>query len=184
MSNNSKKVSQSESELLTLFLENLGKIGEIIDRGGSLEDFLKSSAEAIGKTLKHERATIFLYDQGKKELIYLTGWSRSKKYLPREYRQKLRQGLIGKAARLKKPIIAGDTSKEPYYLACFEPKANSEACLPIILKGKLLGVLDLQDSRFQAFSTEEVNFLNFLGTLLAYAIAERQKEQQLEFKEE
>jgi PAS domain S-box-containing protein len=161
------------------YLSLFRKLQKIADRKDNLEAFLQSAARVIGQTFDHDRVTIFLYDAKSSTLVFLRGWTKSIIGLTPGYRQSIDSGLIGKAARLRKPVVANDVSTDPDFLRYPEVEVKSEASFPISFRSNLLGVLDLQDTTKNAFSFDEVDVLNFLTRFLGSALAERQKEEEL-----
>jgi len=170
-----KQRKSLELKYLSLFRE----LQKIADRKDSLETFLQSAARVIGQTFDHERVAIFLYDEKSSNLVCLKGWTKSKTDLTPGYRQNIDSGLMGKAARLRQPVVANNVSKEPDYLGYHKLEAESEASFPISFRSRLLGILDLQDAAKNAFSSDEVDVLNFLTRFLGSALEERQKEEEL-----
>jgi PAS domain S-box-containing protein len=169
-----KKLSLPQS-CLRLFRQ----LQAVADRENNLETFLEETARILGLAFGHSRVTIFLYDESSQELYFLKGWKTEKVDFPLGYRQKVNLGLMGKAIRLRQPIVVNDVHKDPDYLAVPGVKVGSEACFPIIFRREVLGLLDVHDSREKAIKQGEVNFLNFLTRFIGSALAERRKEEEL-----
>ncbi len=79
------------------------------------------------------------------------------------------KGLVGSAAKLRRPVLVGDTSQEPRYIAS-TPGIRSEVAIPLILKNEVLGVLDLESGALDNFSQTHVHTLNLLAPQIAAAI--------------
>ncbi|MDH7512393.1 MAG: PAS domain S-box protein [Clostridiales bacterium] len=159
-------------------LELIHHIQSRIPLNTDLETILVQAAESIGHAFGYYKISVNLFDHETKETIYLTGWNKTGMPLPRGHRQKLGEGLIGKAAQSKKTIVANDVSKEPGYLAIIS-ETKSELIIPLLVKEKLIGVLDLQDRVVNAFSEEDVSVLQSVANYLAYIIDEKQKDEAL-----
>jgi L-methionine (R)-S-oxide reductase len=65
----------------------------------------------------------------------------------------LNQGICGAAASSGQTVVVDDVSKDPRYLAC-SLETKSEIVVPIFVKGKVVGELDI-DSHFPAAFTQE-----------------------------
>jgi GAF domain-containing protein len=66
----------------------------------------------------------------------------------------LNQGICGAAASTGKTVVVDDVKSDPRYLAC-SIETKSEIVVPIFVKGKVVGELDI-DSHFPAaFTTED-----------------------------
>jgi len=80
------------------------------------------------------------------------------------------KGLCGQAAERKETAIVQDVTKEPNYLAC-SPHVKSEIVVPIIKRGRLVGVLDIDSHTRSAFTTEDKKFLEQVCALVLYNCA-------------
>ena len=77
----------------------------------------------------------------------------------------LHQGICGAAASTGKTIRVDDVNKDPRYLAC-SIETKSEIVVPVFVKGKVVGELDI-DSHFQAaFGDEDQEFVEYCATLV------------------
>jgi L-methionine (R)-S-oxide reductase len=65
----------------------------------------------------------------------------------------LNQGICGAAASSGQTVVVDDVSKDPRYLAC-SLETKSEIVVPIFVRGKVVGELDI-DSHFSAAFTQE-----------------------------
>ncbi len=81
----------------------------------------------------------------------------------------LSEGLTGAAAREGKAVLASDVRKDPRY-RMVNPETRSEVAIPLIYKGKTVGVLDLEHTRAHYFNEEHVRTLNTLASQIAVAI--------------
>jgi L-methionine (R)-S-oxide reductase len=65
----------------------------------------------------------------------------------------LNQGICGAAASSGQTVVIDDVSKDPRYLAC-SLETKSEIVVPVFVRGKVVGELDI-DSHFPAAFTPE-----------------------------
>jgi L-methionine (R)-S-oxide reductase len=66
----------------------------------------------------------------------------------------LHQGICGAAASTGTTVVVDDVSQDPRYLAC-SLETKSEIVVPVLVRGKVVGELDI-DSRFpSAFKDED-----------------------------
>lgn len=80
-------------------------------------------------------------------------------------RIRMGQGVTGRVAETGKPIIVADLSKEPSYIPDLEP-ALSEICVPMLIDGKVVGVIDSEETMANVFTQ---NHLSILTTIAAIA---------------
>jgi PAS domain S-box-containing protein/putative nucleotidyltransferase with HDIG domain len=160
-------------------LELIHHVQSEIPMDTGLETILIRAAESIGKTFGYYKISVNLYDRKTEEIEYLTGWNKTGLPLPRGHRQKLGQGLIGKAARLKQTIVANDVFKEADYLAYHLTETRAELIIPLLVQDHLLGVLDLQATETGAFSKEDVAVLQAIANYISYIIDNKRREETL-----
>lgn len=66
------------------------------------------------------------------------------------------EGLTGWVAKTGEPILAPDVSRDPRYVAMRHLNTKSELVIPIRAKGEVIGVLDLQSDRLNAFDEADL----------------------------
>jgi phosphoserine phosphatase RsbU/P len=79
------------------------------------------------------------------------------------------EGLVGAAAREGHPVLASDVQKDPRY-RMLNPETRSELAVPLVYKGKTVGVLDLEHTRRHYFNEEHVRTLHTLAAQVAVSI--------------
>jgi GAF domain-containing protein len=80
------------------------------------------------------------------------------------------EGLTGWVAGHGQPVLAQDVSQEPRYVWMQGSRTRSELVMPIIAKGRTIGVLDVQSDRLNAFDDKDVNVLQSLAHQAGAAI--------------
>jgi phosphoserine phosphatase RsbU/P len=79
------------------------------------------------------------------------------------------EGLIGYAALHREPVLVPDVSQDPRYINIV-PDVRSELAIPMMLKDRCIGVLDLESPELDAFSKRDVEILTVLASQAAVAI--------------
>ena len=80
------------------------------------------------------------------------------------------QGLCGAALEARKPIIVGDVSKDPRYLPTFHT-TRSEIIVPMMNGHQhIVGILDAESEKLDAFGPEDLEFLERAGGLIAHCL--------------
>jgi sigma-B regulation protein RsbU (phosphoserine phosphatase) len=79
------------------------------------------------------------------------------------------KGLTGRVAQTGRPIIVPDVSKEDRYLAGLRG-ARSELVVPMVFRGRVIGVVDVQSPMLDAFSEDASEFLSALAAVASVAI--------------
>ncbi len=73
-------------------------------------------------------------------------------------------GVCGTAAELRETVIVADVHEFPGHIAC-DAASRSEIVVPLIHRGQLLGVLDLDSPRIARFDQEDAAGLIALAAL-------------------
>jgi phosphoserine phosphatase RsbU/P len=95
----------------------------------------------------------------------------------------LGRGLVGEAVRERKLIYVGDVRKDPRYLMV-NPESRSEMVVPLIYKGTVIGVLDLEHTRINYFNEDHERTLVTLASQIAVAIENARLYQRVAFQEQ
>jgi GAF domain-containing protein len=81
------------------------------------------------------------------------------------------QGIVGYVAAQKKPRIALDVGSDAVFFNNPDlPMTHSELALPLLVRNKVLGVLDIQSEKPQAFTPDDIDVLQTLSDQVAIAI--------------
>jgi L-methionine (R)-S-oxide reductase len=77
----------------------------------------------------------------------------------------LNQGICGAAASSGKTIVVDDVSKDPRYLAC-SLETKSEIVVPIFVKGRVAGELDIDSHFSAAFGAEDQKLVQYCADVV------------------
>ncbi len=75
-------------------------------------------------------------------------------------------GVCGTAALTEETIIVEDVDKFPGHIAC-DSGSKSEIVVPLIVNGKVIGVLDLDSYSYSAFNNTDKKYLEMLCFILS-----------------
>lgn len=82
-----------------------------------------------------------------------------------------KQGIVGFAAAEKKPRIALDVGTDAVFFNNPDlPMTRSELALPLLIRDKTLGILDIQSNLPRAFSADDMDIFQTLADQIAVAI--------------
>ena len=79
------------------------------------------------------------------------------------------QGVTGWVAKEGKPRLVSDVVREPKYVQV-DKKIRSELAVPLILKGKVIGVINVDSTRISAFSPSDLELLSNIAAHSAQII--------------
>jgi phosphoserine phosphatase RsbU/P len=156
------------SEISTEVLATLAEIGEDVNASLDLDEVLARAAALIKRHIDYEIFGVLMIEG---EGSYLR--HRFAIGYPRELAESLRipvgQGITGTAAATGHSVRVSDTSKDPRYINAIQ-SVRSELAVPLIVRGKCVGVLDIQSRHLDYFTRDQQNILTLLGSRLAIAI--------------
>ncbi len=152
-------------------LEALSKISKAISSDLYLEDLLKLivsvTAQAMGSNLC---SLMLLNEEG--QLVIRATQSVSENYTKKPP-VRLGEGISGKVAAQNRPIAVPDVQKDQDYkykeIAKIEG-ISSLLCVPLSVKGKVIGVLNLYTSEPHRFTKSETNVLSSVAAQAALVI--------------
>jgi sigma-B regulation protein RsbU (phosphoserine phosphatase) len=81
----------------------------------------------------------------------------------------LGEGLTGAAATRMEPVMVGDVRNDPRYLPSVDA-VRSELAVPMIARGHLVGVIDLQSTRLNAYVEEDRTLVRLIASRAAASI--------------
>ena len=76
------------------------------------------------------------------------------------------QGVVGKVALTRQPILLNDVSTADYYVAA-NPAVRSELAIPLIAKNRLIGVMDIESEQPDFFRSEHLQVLTMTASRIA-----------------
>ena len=81
----------------------------------------------------------------------------------------LGQGNVGTTGQTGRTMIIPDVRQDPTYQMCFQ-ETRSEVVVPIRLGSEVIGVIDVESDRINAFAPEEAAFLEQVAAKIARAV--------------
>ncbi len=80
------------------------------------------------------------------------------------------EGASGWVAGTGQPLLIPDVNQEPRYVLMEGSQCLSELIVPVITKGQVIGVLDVQSDRYNDFDDTDLTLIQALGNQAAIAI--------------
>jgi GAF domain-containing protein/HAMP domain-containing protein len=139
----------------------------------NLEQLLDSTVQLISERFNYYHAGIFLIDEtGKYAVLQAASSQGGQRMLVRNHRLAVGQtGIVGYVAGKGEPRIASDVDSDANYFNNPDlPQTRSEMALPLKVRGRTIGVLDVQSTKAAAFTSEDIDVLQVLADQLAVAI--------------
>ena len=155
-----------QANTLTLLYEVSREITSILDR----EELLRRVAERIKKIVKYHVFSVMLWNEQTQHLETAFAMCCGDSIPPR-MRVPLNIGLTGTAAGERRVLRIDDVTDDSRYIRCESGvTVRSELVVPLLLRDRLIGVLDLESSEPHAFTLEHERMLSTLGSYVAVAL--------------
>ncbi len=155
-----------QAQTLALLYEVSREVTSILDR----EELLRRVAERIKKIVDYDVFSVMLWNEQTQHLesIYARRCGDS---IPARMSIPLHKGLTGTAAGERRVLRINDVTDDPRYILCDSGvPVRSELVVPLLLRDRLIGVLDLESSKPHAFTLEHERMLSTLGSYIAVAL--------------
>ncbi len=167
-----------QAQTLTVLNEISREITSILD----LDDLLERIGLLLKRVIDFQMFTILLWNERTERFEHRFS-SRFGERITREHNVKLGEGIIGNAAQLRTPLLVPDVRKDPRYIVA-NPEVRSELAMPLIYKGKVIGVIDLEHTRVNYYNEDHQTTLSTLAAQVAISIANARLYQRIHEEEQ
>src|SRR6266496_1986783 len=162
--NRTALATATPSQVEPLLLE----VADVVNTTLDLETTLRRVAELVRKVIDYEIFAIFLLNEPRQEL-----YVRFQVGYPPEVAERLRvkvgQGITGQAARLRQAVLVADATQDNVYIEAV-PNVHSELAIPLIVKNRLIGVIDIEARERGYFTEEHKRLLTLIASRMAVGI--------------
>jgi sigma-B regulation protein RsbU (phosphoserine phosphatase) len=167
-----------QAQTLTVLNEISREFTSILD----LDDLLERIGQLLKRVIEFQMFTILLWNDRTERLEHRFS-SRFGERIKREHNVTLGEGIIGHAAQQRTPVLASDVRKDSRYIVA-NPEVRSELAVPLIYKGKVIGVIDLEHTRVNYYNEEHQTTLTTLAAQVAISIANARLYQRISEEEQ
>jgi len=159
-----EKLTQSE------LFHRVGSICALVNRVIDVQDLLNVSLKETMDLFEASRGSLFIMDDRTSQLVLRAAfglkWAEKNQIV-----KKMGEGVVGRVAQMKTPIVVEDIAVDERFQD-FQPRSSyatsSFICAPLLVKDKLMGVINIADKRSgHAFGNHELQLLDFLATQIA-----------------
>lgn len=156
-----------------LQLETVAEISREVSSSLIVDNLLRQAVELVRERFNFYHAAVFLVDSVGEYAVIREATGEAGAQMKRAG-HKLGVGsksLVGRTTLEKEALVVNDVSKDQtYYANPLLPETKAEACLPLRVGDRILGVLDVQSTRIYAFTGENIKILQILADQLAVAV--------------
>src|SRR6516162_1049133 len=155
---------RERSELLDFLLE----VSSTITLTLELDQLLANVAEMVQKVLPYDLFAILLYSERRRDLRirYAVG---HRDDVVRNLSIAEGEGITGTAAARREPVLVSDVRNDSRYLNTVDA-VRTELAVPMTARGKLVGVIDLQSTRVDAYTEYDRALMRLIAARVSIAI--------------
>ena len=167
-----------QAQTLTVLHEISREITSILDP----DDLLERIGALLKRVIDFQMFTILLWNEATEQFEHRFS-TRYGERVVRERNVALGQGLIGTAAQERAPVLSPDVRKDPRYVN-ENPETRSELSAPLVYKGRVIGVIDLEHTRVNYYNEDHQRTLTTLAAQVAISIANARLYQRISEEEQ
>lgn len=153
-----------QAQTLTVLNEISQELTSILN----LDELLRRIAELLTRLIDYQMFSILLLDPTQTKLEHRFS-VRYKENVSLKHDIPIGSGLVGYAVREKTAVLVPDVRKDERYIL-LNPETRSELAVPLIYKGTVIGVLDLEHTRRGYFTDDHRRTISTLAAQVAIAI--------------
>ncbi len=155
---------RERAELLDFLLE----VGQATSETLDLDQLLANVAEIVKEVVPYDLFAILLYSEKGRDLHvrYSIG---HRDEIARNLTIALGEGLVGAAAASRQAVFVGDVRSDSRYLSALDA-VHAELAVPMVARDKLVGVIDVESTRPNAFTEQDRALLTLIATRIAVSI--------------
>jgi len=156
--------TELQSRIEPLLLE----VADVVNTTLDLDTTLRRVAELVRKVIDYEIFGILLLNEKTQELYFRFSLGHSREVAER-IRIKVGEGVTGTAAQRREAVLVGDVSADSRYISAV-PGVRSEIAVPLIIKNRVIGVIDIESPQPNHFTEEHKQLLTLIGSRMAVGI--------------
>ncbi len=148
--------------------ELLYEVSKRISSSLDLNEVMGLILDSLREVVRYDAGGIYLVDPEASHIVALT----TRGYDPEAERRvelKFGEGIVGWVAKHQDAVIVPDVSRDERYLAVRE-STQSEVVVPLMAGERIVGIINLESDRLDAFTEEHVNLIKTFGSQAAISI--------------
>ena len=159
-------------ELRSSYLRAAAEVGRAATSILDSPQLIQQVVESIRTRFDLYYVGLFLVDPASEYAVLQAGTGQAgKEMLARNHRIRIGEGMIGWSVANKRPRVALEAAEDTVRLVTdLLPLTRSEAALPLISRGRVLGALTVQSERSGLFTPEIISVLQTMADQVALAL--------------
>jgi len=157
-----------QTELQSRIEPLLVEVADVVNTTLDLDTTLRRVAELVRKVIDYEIFGILLLNDKTQELYFRFSVGHSHEVADR-LRIKLGEGVTGVAAQKAEAILVNDVANDSRYISAV-PNVRSEIAVPLIVKNRVIGVIDIESPQANHFTEDHKRLLTLIASRMAVGI--------------
>jgi phosphoserine phosphatase RsbU/P len=150
-----------------LDIEFLTRLADALNTTLDLQTLLKRTADLVRAVIDYRIFAILLINDRTNDLRMRFQIGHTSEI--ERMRIKMGQGIVGQAAQQRQAVIVNDVTQAENYINA-NPQVRSELAVPLIVKNRLIGVIDIQSEQLNYFQPEHLHLLQLTASRIGQAV--------------
>jgi sigma-B regulation protein RsbU (phosphoserine phosphatase) len=161
-------VEVKTTEVSAAVLATLAEIGQEINSSLDLDEVMARAAALIKGLIDFEIFAVLLPEENTNQLYFRFAIGHNPDVV-QHWRIPIGEGITGTVAKTGSPIRVGDVRNYDGYLNALDG-VQSELAVPLLVQGKVIGVLDIQSRELNYYTEEQQTILGLIASRIAGAV--------------
>jgi sigma-B regulation protein RsbU (phosphoserine phosphatase) len=144
------------------------EVADVVNATLDLNTILRRVGELVRRVIDYEHFAILLLNEKTQELRIRFSIGHPPEVIER-CRIKVGEGVTGLAAQRRQPVLVNDVMKQPEYIEAI-PQVRSELAVPLIIKNRVIGVIDIEAPQPGYFTEDHQRLLSLVASRIAIGI--------------
>jgi phosphoserine phosphatase RsbU/P len=144
------------------------EVADVVNSTLDLNTILRRVAELVRRVIEYEHFAILLLNEKTQELRIRFAIGVPAEVVERS-RIKVGEGVTGLAAQRRETVLVNDVRKSPQYIETL-PQVRSELAVPLIIKNRVIGVIDIEAPQPGYFTDHHQRLLSVVASRIAIGI--------------
>ena len=166
--------ANQEIEQRAAELQTVARVSATAATNLDLDTLLQEVTDLTKSSFDLYHAHIYLFDEESNNMVLAAGAGEAGRLMKeRQHRISFdhARSIVARCARTQQGVIINDVAQEEGFLPNpMLPSTKSEMAVPMVVGGKLVGVLDMQSARVNRFTDEDVRVKTTLADQIAVAV--------------
>lgn len=148
--------------------ELLYEVSKRISSSLDLNEVMGLILDSLQELVRYDAGGVYLVDPDASQIVAVT----TRGYDPEAEKRvelKFGEGIVGWVANNHNPVIVPNVSRDERYLAVRET-TQSEVVVPLMVSDRIVGIINLESDRLDAFTDEHINLIKTFGSQAAMSI--------------